>query len=64
MHHVWPSNITQTSRKSSRSKKDKTISTMDEAIVSMVRTMNENQDLKKTVSDILNVEKNPEKSFI
>ena len=30
----------------------------------MVRTMKENQDPKKTVSDMLDVEKNPKKAFI
>ena len=32
--------------------------------MSMVHTMKENQDLKKIVSNVLNVEKNPKKAFI
>ena len=30
----------------------------------MVRTVKENQDLKKTVSNVLDVEKNPKKAFV
>ena len=36
---------------------------VDEAIMSMVPTMTENQDLKKTVSNMLDVE-NPKKAFM
>ena len=32
--------------------------------MSMVRTVKENQDLKKTVNNVLDVEKNPKKAFV
>ena len=58
-----PSSITPTSSRSSRSRKEKTPNTVDEAIMSMVHQMKENQELKKSVSDVLEVEKNPKKAF-
>ena len=51
-----PSGITPTSSSSSHSKKsDKSFNPVDEVIMSMVRTMKENQDLKKTVNNVLDV---------
>ena len=37
---------------------------VDEAIMTMVHTMTKNQDLKKNISNILDVEKNPQKAFV
>ena len=37
---------------------------VDDAIMTMVHTMSENQDLKKSVSNVLDVEKNPKKAFM
>ena len=61
---VWPSSITPTSSLSSRSRKEKTPSTVDEAIMSMVGQKKENQELKKSISDLFGVEKNPKKAFV
>ena len=59
-----PCYITPKSSRSRRSTRDNTIITVDEDIMSMVHTMKENQDLKNSVSDVLDVEKNPKKAFI
>ena len=59
-----PFSITPTSSRSSRSRKEKTPSTVDKAIRSMVRQRKENQERKKSVSDVLEVEKNPKKAFV
>ena len=51
-----PSGIAPTSSWSSHSKKsDKTFNTVDEAIKSMIRTMKENEDLKKTISIFVHI---------
>ena len=60
-----PSSITPTSTQCSCSKKSvKSLNPVDEATMSMVRTMTENQDLKKTISNVLDVEKKTKKAFM
>ena len=60
-----PSGNTPTSTRSSLSKmSNKSLNPVDEAIMTMVHTLTENQDLKKSISNVLYVEKNPKKAFM
>ena len=59
-----PSEITPTtSGWSSHTKKSRNVAPVDEAIITMVKSLAQNQDLQSSVTKVLDVQTNPTKAF-